>query len=222
MCSETSPRVSFSHDLMIQPTTEPSESRRDTMLLEPCPDFEFNICSSSSSFSFEQQYSSADELFANGTILPKVVKKCEVPSIVSLPPRPKSSASVEDRIKDMEEKAQSKSFWGFKRSSSLNCDKEKSLICSIPLLSRSNSTGSVANPKRSSSMKDGNKHGNSMAYRFPQKPPLKKNNGNYAYGNGVRISPVLNVPPPYISKGTANLFGLGSLLRNGKVKKSRK
>ncbi|GMJ06607.1 hypothetical protein like AT1G48780 [Hibiscus trionum] len=216
MCSETSPRVSFSHDL-IQPTTEPNVSRRDTMLLEPCPDFEFNICSSS----FEQQYSSADELFANGMILPKVVKKREVPSVVSLPPRPKSSTAVEDSRKDMEEKMQSKSFWGFKRSSSLNCDKKKSLICSIPLLLRSNSTGSVANPKHSS-IKDSNKLGNSKAYQFPQKPPLKKNNGNYAYGNGVRISPVLNIPPPYISKGMVNLFGLGSLLRNGKVKKGRK
>ncbi|KAK8521377.1 hypothetical protein V6N13_077486 [Hibiscus sabdariffa] len=216
MCSETSPRISFSHDL-IQPTTEPNVSRRDTMLLEPCPDFEFSICSSSS---FEQQYSSADELFANGMILPNVVKKREVPPVVSLPPRPKS-ATVEDSRKDMEEKAQSKSFWGFKRSSSLNCDKKKSLICSIPLLSRSNSTGSVANPKRSWT-KDSNKHGNSMAYQFPQKPPLKKSNGNYAYGNGVRISPVLNIPPPYISKGMVNLFGLGSLLRNGKVKKGRK
>ncbi|GMI99526.1 hypothetical protein like AT1G48780 [Hibiscus trionum] len=213
MCSETSPRVSFSHDL-IRPTTEPNESRRDTMLLEPCPDFEFNICS------FEQQYSSADELFENGMIVLKVVKKCEVPLVVSLPPRPKSTA-VEDSRREMEEKPQSKSFWGFKRSSSLNCDKKKSLICSIPLLYRSNSTGSVANPKRSS-IKDSNKHSNSNVYQFPQKPPLKKNNGNHAYGNSVRISPVLNVPLPYISKGTVNLFGLGSLLRNGKVKKSRK
>ncbi|KAK9021926.1 hypothetical protein V6N11_011888 [Hibiscus sabdariffa] len=67
MCSETSHRVSFSHDL-IQPTTELNESRRDTMLLDSCPDFEFDICS------FEQQYSSADELFANGMILPEVRK----------------------------------------------------------------------------------------------------------------------------------------------------
>ncbi|KAF9667589.1 hypothetical protein SADUNF_Sadunf15G0039200 [Salix dunnii] len=41
-----------------------------------------------------------------------------------------------------------------------------------------------------------------------QKPPLKKS-GSYG-----KISPVLNVPPPYIYKGTANLFGLGSFLRN--------
>lgn len=55
------------------------------------------------------------------------------------------------------------------------------------------------------------------------KPPLKKNYGNGgAYGNGVRISPVLNVPPPYIAKGTTNLFGFGSFLRNGKDRKSKK
>ncbi|XP_039040317.1 uncharacterized protein LOC120178229 [Hibiscus syriacus] len=119
----------------------------------------------------------------------------------------------------MEEKPQSKSFLGFKRSSGLDFYKDKSLVCSIPLLSRSNSTGLVANPKRLS-IKDGNKHRNSMVYQFPQKPPLKHR--NYAYGNGVGISPVLNVPPPYISTGAAILFGLGSLLHNGKVKKSRK
>ncbi|KAE8663970.1 Zinc finger protein-related isoform 1 [Hibiscus syriacus] len=184
-------------------------------MLEPCLDFEFDICS------FEQHYSSADELFANGMILPKVVKEREVAAVVSLPPRPKPSTTVEDSRKEMEEKSRCKSFWGFKRSSSLNCDKNKSSICSIPLISRSNSTGSVPNPKRLL-IKDGNKRRNSMAYQFPQKPSSKKNNGNYAYGNGGRISPALNVPPPYISTGTAVLFGLGSLLRNGKVKKSKK
>ncbi|XP_022737911.1 uncharacterized protein LOC111290730 [Durio zibethinus] len=254
MCSETSPRVSFSHDLgQADLPIELNESRRDTMLLESCSDFEFNICSSS----FEQESSSADELFANGMIVPvrhhekRQVQKCEVPAFVSFPPRPKLS-TAEDSKKEstrqimpvkagLEEKPQSKSFWGFKRSSSLNCDIKKSLIFSLPLLSRSNSTGSALNPKRSS-IKDSNKHISQKfssismtkssspssssssccnAYQFPQKPPLKKNHGN-AYGNGVRISPVLNVPTPYISKGTANIFGLGSFLRNGKDKKSRK
>ncbi|XP_022754887.1 uncharacterized protein LOC111303106 [Durio zibethinus] len=257
MCSETSPRLSFSHDLG-QADNLPiklNESRRNTMLLESCSDFEFNICSSS----FEQEYSSADELFANGMILPvrfqekKVVHKCQLPAVVSLPPCPKLSTAEDSKKEsirqimlvnsDLEEKPKSKSFWGFKRSSSLNCDIKKSIICSLPLLSRSNSTGSVPNPKRSS-MKDSNKHSsqkllsismtksssssssssccsNCNAYQFHQRPPLKKNHGK-SYGNGFRISPVLNVPPHYISKGTANLFGLGSFLRTGKDKKSRK
>lgn len=204
------------------------------MLLEPCPDFEFNICSNS----FEQPSSSADELFANGMILPvqliqdkQAVQKCETPALVSLPPPPKLLSTPEDSNK---EKSQSKSFWGFKRSSSLNCDIKKSLVFSLPLLSRSNSTGSVPNPKRSSSLKDKKPKlssssssssccSNCNAYQFSQKPPLKKNYHGNSYSNGgVRISPVLNVPPPYISKGTASLFGLGSFLRNGKDKKIRK
>ncbi|XVF12295.1 hypothetical protein REPUB_Repub08aG0103600 [Reevesia pubescens] len=260
MCSEPSPRVSFSHDLgqADHLPVQLNDSRRDTMLLEleSCSDFEFNICSSS----LEQESSSADELFANGMILPvrlqekQAVQKCELPALVSLPPRPKLS-TAEDLKKEsirqimpvilnpgLEEiKPQPKSFWGFKRSSSLNCDIKKSLIFSLPLLSRSNSTGSVPNPKRSSSIKDSNKHSSQKfssismtkpsssstccsscnTYQFQQKPPLKKNHGN-SYCHGVRTSPVLNVPPPYISKGTANLFGLGSFLRNGKDKKSRK
>ncbi|XWS37642.1 hypothetical protein CRYUN_Cryun19dG0062400 [Craigia yunnanensis] len=254
MCSEISPRLSFSRDLDQADNVpiELNETRRDTMLLESFSDFEFNICSSS----FEQESSSADELFANGMILPvrfqekKIVQKCELPALVLLPPRPKLSTSEDSKKEsirqimavnsDLEEKPQSKSFWGFKRSSTLNCDVKKSLICSLPLLSRSNSTGSVPNPKRSS-IKDSNKHSSQKlspismtkslssssccsscnAYQFPQKPPLKKNHGN-SYGNSVRISPVLNVPPPYISKGTANLFGLSSFLRNWKDKKSRK
>ncbi|XVF50563.1 hypothetical protein PTKIN_Ptkin04bG0111100 [Pterospermum kingtungense] len=245
MCSETSPpRVSFSsHDLGLgqgQADHLPINidgSPRDTMLLESSSsDFEFNICSNS----FEQQSSSADELFANGMILP--VKQ---PALVSLPPRPKLSTTTPQDSSiiipvnsDLEHKSQSNSFWSFKRSSSLNCDLKKSLVFSLPLLSRSNSTGSVPNPRRSSMIKDSNKHtshklskvkssssssccSSCNAYQFPQKPPLKKNSGN-SYSNGVRISPVLNVPPPYISKGTANLFGLGSFLRNGKDKKIRK
>ncbi|OMP10018.1 hypothetical protein COLO4_04903 [Corchorus olitorius] len=228
--------------------------RRDTLLLDSsCSDFEFNI-------SLEQQSCSADELFANGMLLPvrlqrnqRQVQKSEAPApapgvVSQLPPRPNFS-TVEDskkesktqtqtqikalhlhsELEDQIQKPQSKSFWGFKRSSSLNCDKKKSLICSLPLLSRSNSTSSVPNSKRSSSIKDSNKQKNPSisisscnAYQFPQKPPVKRNHGN-SYGNGVRISPVLNVPPPYISKGTANLFGLGSFLRNGKdMKISRK
>ncbi|XP_022735401.1 uncharacterized protein LOC111288680 [Durio zibethinus] len=243
MCSETGPWVSFSHDL--------NESQRDTMLLDSSSDFEFNICSSS----FEQESSSADELFANGMILPvrlpkkQVAQKCELPVLISLPPQPKLSIAENSKNEsmsqimpvnsDLEEKPRSKSFWGFKRSSSLNCGIKNSLICSLPLLSRSNSTGSVPDPKRSS-IKDSNKHSSQKlsfisktksssssccsscnAYQFPHKPHLKKSLGN-SYGYGVRINPVLNVPTPYISKGTANLFGLGSFLRNGKDKKGRK
>ncbi|MBA0690032.1 hypothetical protein Golax_006725 [Gossypium laxum] len=207
---------------------EQREQRRDTKLLEqpPCSDFEFNICTTSFD---QQQWSSADELFANGMLLPKTVTPkydAIAPSLVSLPPRPKLSMADDVRKVMVEKKPVSnKSIWGFKRSSSLNCDVKKGLICSLPLLSRSNSTGSVSSASskhKHSSPKLPSSSSCCNGYQFPQKPPLKKNHGNCSYGNGVRISPVLNVPPPYISKGTANLFGLGSFLRNGKVKKSKK
>lgn len=204
MCSVTSPRISFSRDL-VQAEGQ-NDSRRDTMLLESNPEFEFITSSCSESCS-------ADELFYNGVILPvdrisKHVQKCRPPpTLPPLPPVPKTEqlmvVGYEEKQTHHHQQQQSKSFWGFKRSSSLNSDVKKSLICNLPILPRSNSTGSVSNKQR---LKD------------------KKNNKGYmgSYGNGVKISPVLNVPPPYISKGTATLFGLGSLLRSGKRDKKNK
>lgn len=252
MCSETSPRISFSNDLGQENDTEMEQvSRRDTTLLDSNPDFEFRICSS-----LGRESSPADELFADGMILPiqiqervtasKQIYRHESPRKASLPPLPCPSTYenlTRDSMRELmvvdseqfEEKPQSKSFWGFKRSSSLNRDIKRSLF-SLPLLSRSNSTGSVPNAKRKT-VKDTHKSNSqkqqstttaksssspssssvsSFLYSSPQKPPLKKS-GSYG-----KISPVLNVPPPYIYKGTANLFGLGSFLRNGKEKKIRK
>ncbi|KAH7571144.1 hypothetical protein ACOSP7_019787 [Xanthoceras sorbifolium] len=51
---------------------------------------------------------------------------------------------------DHDQKIPTKSFWQFKRSSSLNCDSTRSkslMIKSLQFLSRSNSTGSAPNPK---------------------------------------------------------------------------
>lgn len=240
MFSETSPRISFSNDLCQQDDIQiVQEPRRDTTLLESNPDFEFSICRSL----VDDESSLADELFADGMILPgqvhernsaafKQIHRHEHSRKASLPPLPcpPSSDDHENSNKEMMEinllKPQSKSFWGFKRSTSLNCDLKKSLICSLPLLSRSNSTGSsVPNPKRSNSQKQqqsnsvqakklsATSHASTYVYKFPQKPPLKKNYGGAYHGNGVKISPVLNLPPPYIAKGAANLFGLGSFLK---------
>ncbi|XP_021909504.1 uncharacterized protein LOC110823434 [Carica papaya] len=263
MCSEIGPRISFSGELGKEEEVGiASESIRDSSFIDSSSEFEFSICSS-----FGQESCSADELFANGMILPiqfhesvpvfsaVKLRNRDSPPLVSLPPLPATPDSVEKSRKqsktetmalssdNSEDKtqtqSQSKSFWSFKRSSSLNCDIKKSLICSLPILSRSNSTGSVPpNPKRTTMLKDVQKQSSNSkqtltpkppsssscrnGYGVPQKPPLRKNNGG-SYNNGVRISPVLNVPPPYISKGTANLFGFGSLLRNGsKDKKNKK
>ncbi|KAJ6324442.1 hypothetical protein OIU76_011693 [Salix suchowensis] len=141
---------------------------------------------------------------------------------------------------DADEKPASKSFWLFKRSNSLNCDstRSKGLIRSLHFLSRSNSTGSAPNPtKQAMSSKETQKpklHKQASVpsrkpsvpssapfypYNTQQKPPLLRKCGSY--GNGVRISPVLNITPPYISRGAVNPFGLGLLFCNGKVKRKK-
>ncbi|KAL1356781.1 hypothetical protein HN51_008762 [Arachis hypogaea] len=119
----------------------------------------------------------------------------------------------------------SSSFWGFTRSKSLNCETKKSLICSLPLLSRSNSTGSVQNnQKRMSSINNKSSSNSwscsSLNYLFPVQKSAASGK-IYGHGDGIRISPVLNVPTPYVSKGSSNLFPFGSFFSVGKVKKNK-
>lgn len=114
----------------------------------------------------------------------------------------------------------SKNFWRFRRCSSLNNDggSKISLLCNLPLLLRSSSTGSVNTQK-----KDPSKSTQKPSKRCTPSPPsntsapssslpkplpqLKKND---------KSRPVLNVPPPYISPGTTNLFGFGYFFRHSK------
>ncbi|PON94524.1 hypothetical protein TorRG33x02_097710 [Trema orientale] len=252
MCSETSPpRLSFD---LIPVQDHHHQPRRDTSLLDLNCEFEFSISTCS-----EQESSSADELFSHGVILPiqprdrvninfpsKQTQNRETPYLNSLPPLPCSENSKKEKLKEVtvsscdhlleQNKPQSttttKSFWGtFKRSSSLNCENKRSLLCSLPLLSRSNSTGSVSSSKKevhknNSSQKQplismarssssSSSSSTSNPYTMMQKPPLKKGHGG-SYGNGIRIIPVINVPPPYIPKGTAKLFGFGRDRRSKK------
>lgn len=99
MCSETSsPRFSFSNDVSTMKHDDDDDddvSRRDTLLLESNPDFEF-ITSRSTEF----ETTSADELFCNGVILPLQIqdKKKNIienykehPPCMNLPPRPFST-----------------------------------------------------------------------------------------------------------------------------------
>ncbi|KAK7316182.1 hypothetical protein VNO77_34994 [Canavalia gladiata] len=131
---------------------------------------------------------------------------------------------------DEKQSSNSKSFWRFKRSSSCGSGYGRSL-CPLPLLSRSNSTGSSSpnvkrvtlskegtnnvkqnSQKRSSSITRSSSH--SLGSNSHQKPPLKRSHGSYA-NNSVRVSPVLNVP-------SANLFGLGSIFSNNRDKSKKK
>lgn len=254
MCSETSlPRTSFSHDL-VQPDVGPLLSMSDqtdsSSHLGSNSDFEFHISSSL----FEHESCSADELFFNGVLLPihdkekffanKEVHSCQLRPIAPLPPLPRdnSSSSKKEAVvvdSDLEQKHVStatKSFWGFKRSASVdNLDSKKSFLRSLPLLSRSNSTGTLDPvPRRTTQNKEVHKHNSqkqesislsrsssfSSYTKMQQKPQLKKSYGESL--NAVQISPVLNIPPPYISKRAQNLFNFGSFLRDGKDKKSKK
>lgn len=154
------------------------------------------------------------------------------------------SASSDEAEND-EEKPSSKYFWQFKRSSSLNFDttRRNSLIRSLQFLSRSNSTGSAPIPKQtevsretqkqrlqkqssvSSSRRSSSSSSSSSTYYFyssSHRPSLKKNNCGSSGSNGVRISPVLNLPQTYIPKATARFFGFGSLFCNGKIKRKKK
>ncbi|OMO61265.1 hypothetical protein COLO4_33492 [Corchorus olitorius] len=261
VCSEISsagisPRISFSHDLNQNDGAEHHHPKRlDTSLLDSTSDFDFCFGNNTS---FVQEWPSADELFFNGKILPIEVKKKHAVNISSqISPsatanhhqqKPTENNSGKKRLKeflsmsiDADEKPASKSFWQFKRSSSLNCEstRSKSLIrSSLHFLSRSNSTGSAPNPKPtmlSKETQNQNKQQPSLSRKssvsstsssgsfYSCKPPLKKSCGNGAYGNGVRVTPVLNLSHPFISNATVSFFGFaGSLFCNGKVKKKKR
>lgn len=258
VCSESSsvgisPRISFSHDLNQDDVLPVDHYRRrlDASLLDSTSDFDFCIGDR-----FVQEPSTADELFSDGKILPVEIKKKlvtmeqlrQVEPVRSHPRPPTTPPAVETakkmRLKELlslglddEEKPASKSFWQFRRSSSLNCDtgRNRGLIRSLHFLSRSNSTGSVPNPKQTMLQKENQRQHSQKQpparsplscsttyYSFPSshKPPPRKN--CRSSGDGVRISPVLNLPPPYISRATVSLFGFGSLFCNGKDKKKKK
>lgn len=253
-----SPRISFSHDLS-QTEGVPIEQYIRSSSASSI-DFDFCVFRES----FDQESSSADELFSDGKILPIEIKRklgtsspkksssSEPPTLISaetLQPSmhdhddhdkcdsaksPKGDQTSNEKRRDVsesDEKSNCKSFWRFKRSYSLNCGSGYARsLCPLPLLSRSNSTGSTPNVKRSSLGKDSNFSNKQHLGKSPliastkqsqsassasnhQKPPLKKSYGSY--GNGVKVTPVLNVP-------SASMFGLGSIFSPGKDKSKKK
>lgn len=248
LCSSTgiSPRISFSHDLRntdgaVLIEQDPNR-RSDLCLLDSTSDFVFSITNTFSQQQ-QQQLSSADELFSNGKIIPMKIK-----SPISNPPHQQQQqqqppiSTEKKKLKeflssssDDEEKSSSKYFWKFKRSSSLNFD----TIRSLHFLSRSNSTGSAPNPKqkhklqkqssvsgRRSSTSSSSSTSTSTYYFYTSSSSSSshksKNHGSCRNNNGVRISPVLNLPQAYIPKATVKFFGFGSLFCNGKIKTKKK
>ncbi|KAI3669620.1 hypothetical protein L6452_40920 [Arctium lappa] len=196
-----SPRLSFSYDL----------SQSDTV---PVEQLLRSISSSSVDFNFCVQENSdhnhasmADELFSDGKILPTQIRSAiGRDKHAPIPPRVENQKPPSTAVQppeDEELKQQnSKSFWGFKRSSSCGSGYARSL-CPITLLSRSHSTGSSTSSKRSSSSsKEGlnqKQHRNFSKPSVSQKPPLRKsgygygNNTSSSTNNGIRVNPVLNL-----------------------------
>ncbi|CAI8605077.1 unnamed protein product [Vicia faba] len=245
-----SPRISFSHDLKSSTGSIPVEAphiQSDLRLLDStASDFVFTITNTLS-----QQLSSADELFSDGKIIPLEIKniisnekilltkkssspdKFFQPLLKTHQKRLKEFLSDETDTEEEKSTSTSKHFWQFKRSSSLNIDtsRRSSLIRSLQFLSRSNSTGSAPNPKTqkqnlqkqssvSSSRRSSSSSSTSSTYYFyssSSKHSLKKSSSN-----GVRISPVLNLPQSYIPKATGSFFGFGSLFCKGKSKRNKK
>ncbi|KAK4430230.1 hypothetical protein Salat_1323700 [Sesamum alatum] len=148
ICSESSspidsPRLSFSDDL-----TEPDlphYARSDALL--PNSTVDFNFCLGQG---LSQEISPADELFANGRILPVEIKQI-TPRIKTHQPDPilghsearKAATKAQENVEsandnmmkkrlieflsyssdaDEEDKPLPRPFWQFRRSSSLNCD----------------------------------------------------------------------------------------------------
>lgn len=196
----TSPRLSFSYDL----------SQSDTVPVEQIlrsfssSSVDFNFCVQENSD--HHHASMADELFSDGKILPTQLKSTtDRDKRAPPPPRAENQKPPSMPVpppEDEELKQQnSKSFWGFKRSSSCGSGYARSL-CPITLLSRSHSTGSSTSSKRSSSSKEGlnqKQHRNFQKPSVSQKPPLRKsgygygNNTTTATNNGIRVNPVLNL-----------------------------
>ncbi|CAK8542627.1 unnamed protein product [Lathyrus sativus] len=243
--SSVSPRISFSQDFS-QTDAIPVEHqpfRSNSSGLNSSIDFDFCV-----NQSLNLESSSAEELFSDGRILPAEIKKKKLPlkqpltTTQSSPPNPplhpsclrkdsskeisKESKYLNDEVCEKQSSSSnSKSFWSFKRSSSCGSGYGRSL-CPLPLLSRSNSTGSTSSVnKRNSMSKEGisikqnsQKHSsstrlsNSSGSNSYLKPPLNKSHGSHG---SVRVNPVLNVP-------SANLFGLGSIFSNNRDKSKKK
>ncbi|KAK1384067.1 hypothetical protein POM88_021802 [Heracleum sosnowskyi] len=232
----TSPRISFSYDLCHMEDCQPplSVSTYCTGSYDSDHDH-FNFSFSDMA---EDQASSADELFSDGLIRPLQLgekfstKKKKSLSPLSPSTNDRSSKETSTIVVESEQKHHSKSFWRARRSNRVQCDNshKKSSFWSLPLLLRSNSTGSVAHSQRQMSKdiqkqiaRKQPKHTSSSRYTYElsQKPPSKKNSGGSS-SNGVYISPVLKLPPPYTGKRTAfNLFGFGRLFRKNKEKKKK-
>ncbi|RAL50796.1 hypothetical protein DM860_015943 [Cuscuta australis] len=189
ICSrDSSPRMSFSGDV-----SAPGEPREIRSSSPASP--EFNFCVSRETC----ESSSADELFSDGKILPIPIKRKMGPQKKLLPPPPPPPPPEK----------QSSAPRKLGRSWSVSFGKGN--MCPLPLLWRSNSTGTsnYSAIKRSNYRKVSSSSANT-GHRH-HKPPLKK----FMNNSGIGVNPVLNILPP------ARLFCLSSIFSGGKDKNTK-
>ncbi|CAH9094683.1 unnamed protein product [Cuscuta epithymum] len=199
-----SPRISFSHDVSPADMAVEHQNIRPSSP-PPLSSSEFNFCVLRERF---DRFSSADELFLDGKILPTEIKRGMGQQRMVFPPPPHP-------LPPQPLPPPQKQRWRLGRSSSLSCG--TGTFCPFPLMSRSNSTGSSSpiakrnyqKVSSSSSMKQSQNV--STGHHHHQKPPLKKLM-NYS---GMGINPVLNIPP-------GSFFRLPSFLAGGRDKNRKK
>ncbi|XP_008812770.2 uncharacterized protein LOC103723592 [Phoenix dactylifera] len=221
MAALASPRISFSHDLSPSSTAEARRLDASLSLDSTADDFDFNL----SVHIPTDDRSLADELFSDGKLLPLPIKNPSTPSNPpALPPPPtipypKKSGSLREIMASSEDdssvrrspSSSQKSFWRFRRSSSLTCSGGSSrpgLLCPFALL-RSKSTGSspTPNPPRPDKQYKKTNHtgggggGINSSSSFLRSFSTDSSSRIYYYSSarrscshGVRISPILNVP----------------------------
>ncbi|XP_047326376.1 uncharacterized protein LOC124930052 [Impatiens glandulifera] len=221
----TSPRLSFSYDINNQETKFHESSKPYN-----------NTNTNNSDFNFPEvtgeDLSPADELFFQGRIKPLIQISHNFTTTHHKNPKSDTLKNLMEespnRVDSSPVKPPLKFLWtGVRRSSSLHCEntnKKTSSFWSLSLLSRSKSTGSVSNSKQKNthSPKPGRRNQSSSSssfsmYSFNQKSPPKKKD----YGNGVRVNPVLNLPPNP-SKGSLSFCSLFGSTINGKYIKNKK
>ncbi|GJV77221.1 hypothetical protein Tco_1508805 [Tanacetum coccineum] len=218
MNTTSSPRISFSYDLTQSDTVPVEQLLRS--FSSSSVDFNFIV---NNNHSDHANACMADELFYDGKMLPTQVRpKPETRKFTPVPEKEKLRESVQE---PQPENTNSKSFWGFKRSSSCGSGYGRSLCPTITLLSRSHSTGSSSSKRSSSSSgskdsKDGLGSKDKRGFQkgvVSQKPPLRKsgygygngNNSGVGMSNGIRVNPVLNL-------------GFGSFFSSNNKNKSKK
>ncbi|XP_030536771.1 uncharacterized protein LOC115745389 [Rhodamnia argentea] len=228
----SSPRISFSFNLRDSGAIRAAPSKAATDCARASDsrnDFEFRLSESLSS--------SADELFSDGKILAVPVKKKNVPQrrrhpdcpALPLPPAPKESVPCNNANTtsldpeatcdgddmphggNLKDARPSRSFWRFRRSSSLgsanSCSRR---LCFLPIMPRSYSTGS--SPPNTKQHRQRLPPPQCRVTKNDQKVSSSECFGSHYRQRARQVSPVvLNVP-------TMDMFGLSYLFTSRKTK----